>query len=190
MKKNLLLTLFASALILGACGSETAESEPAADTTEDTETTEDTAEDTTSETAETEAPEEAASDESIIEFNQELETDEKFTATLQTIEHIVDEEWDEEKYEITFDVTNNSEESLEFQARSVAINGRMVDESLLMMSQEVAPGNSAYAVLTIQDYEGGELPELTGNFEMSLYAFSWDNMDYEYEAPVSVSLDQ
>ncbi|TLQ08803.1 hypothetical protein FEZ48_02655 [Marinilactibacillus psychrotolerans] len=189
MKKNLLLTLFASALILGACGSESAESEPAADT-EETETTDDTTEETATETEETEESEEVASEETAIEFNQELETDDKFTATLQTIEHIVDEEWDEEKYEVTFDVTNNSEESLEFQARSVAINGRMVDESLLMMSQEVAPGNSAYAVLTIQDYEGGELPELTGNFEMSLYAFSWDNMDYEYEAPVSVSLDQ
>lgn len=189
MKKNLLLTLFASAMILGACGSESTESETTTDT-EETETAADTTEDTTTETEETEETEEEASEETMIEYNQELETDDKFTATLQTIEHIVDEEWDEEKYEITFDVTNNSEESLEFQARSVSINGRMVDESLLMMSQEVAPGNSAYAVLTIQDYEGGELPELTGNFEMGLYAFSWDNTDYEYEAPVSVSLDQ
>lgn len=45
MKKNLLLTLFASALILGACGSENTESESAADT-EETETTEDTATET------------------------------------------------------------------------------------------------------------------------------------------------
>lgn len=53
LKKNLLLTLFASALILGACGSESAESETTADT-EETDTAADTAEDTATESEETE----------------------------------------------------------------------------------------------------------------------------------------
>ncbi|RDW17497.1 hypothetical protein CWR48_13305 [Oceanobacillus arenosus] len=134
-----------------------------------------------------EAANEEASNEELYEFNQEMADNENFKATLINIERIYDEAWDEEKIEVTFEVENKRDDSVEFQARQVSINGKMVDEALLSMSTEVAGGKMADAVLTIQDYEGGDLPSLDEDFEMLLHVFSWDNMDYEEDAEVSVT---
>ncbi|MBP2076864.1 hypothetical protein [Oceanobacillus polygoni] len=133
--------------------------------------------------------EEAANEEELYEFNQEIEDNENFKATLISIERIYDEFWDEEKIEVTFEVENKRDDTVDFQAREVSINGKMVDEALLSMSTEVAGGKLADAVLTIQDYEGGEIPSLDEDFEMLLHVFSWDNMDYEEDAEVSVTFE-
>ncbi|MGP6138616.1 hypothetical protein [Jeotgalibaca sp. A127] len=125
----------------------------------------------------------------IYEYNEVIADNDNFKATLLEIEYIYDELWDEEKIEIRFDVENKLEDSIEVQARSLSINDRMVDDSIQMMSQEVAPGKIAEAVLTLQDYEGNDLPALEGNLEMLLHIFSWDNMDYEEDAAVSVSFE-
>ncbi|WP_208587943.1 hypothetical protein [Gracilibacillus suaedae] len=193
MKKALLL-LFSIVLagLLVACG----DGEDAG-TSEDNQSTEENTEQASgeeeasdgSEEAEATEEEEKTSDNKLIEINEEIEDNDNFKATLVSIERIYDETFDEEKIDVTFEVENKRDETIEFQAREVSIDGKMVDESLLMMSTEVSSGKSADAVLTIQDYEGGELPAMEEDFEMLLNVFSWDNMDYEEQAEVSVTFE-
>lgn len=120
------------------------------------------------------------------EINKEVANTENIYAKLVSIEHIVDKEWDEERIEVTFDVENKRQDTIEVQARQVSIDGKMVDEALLSMSTEIAPGKKADAVLTIQDYSGGELPEMKDNLEMVLHTFSWDNYDFEEDHNVTI----
>ncbi|BAB07179.1 hypothetical protein P4631_18240 [Halalkalibacterium halodurans] len=180
MKKLKLLGI--SILLVGvltACGE--------AATTEE-ESAKGQAEETSDEAAEEEA-EESDAEEGVIELNQEIADNDSFKATLVSIERIYDETWDEEKIEVVFDVENKRDDTIEFQAREVSIDGRMVDEMLLTMSTEVASGKSAKAVLTIQDYEGGDLPELEEDFEMLLHVFSWDDYDFQEQAEVNVTFE-
>lgn len=179
MNKFKMLTIIGlCGLTLAACGGE----ETASNENESVKTEESTKKEETVNT------EEKAS-ENVFEYNEVVADNENFKATLLEIEYIYDKEWDEEKIEVRFDVENKRDDSVEVQARSVSINGRMVDESLQSMSQEVAAGKVAEAVLTIEDYQGGKLPSLEGEFEMLLHVFSWDNMDYEEDAEVNVNLD-
>jgi cytoskeletal protein RodZ len=122
-----------------------------------------------------------------IEYNQEIADDDTIKATLMSIEHIIDKTYDEEKYVVSFDITNKTDKTMVFQAREVSINDRMVDESLLNMSTEISAGKSATAELTIEDYSGGELPEMAGDFEMILHGFDWDS-DETHDVPVKVTL--
>lgn len=89
--------------------------------------------------------------------------------------------------EVVFDIQNKRKEPIEVQARSVSVDDRMVDETILSMSQEVAAGKSATATLTINEFEGYDFPQFEKNLEMKLHFFSWDDMDYEEEHPVNVT---
>ncbi|WP_455675153.1 hypothetical protein [Pradoshia sp.] len=122
------------------------------------------------------------------EVNKEVANTENIYAKLVSIEHIVDKDWNEEKIEVTFEVENKRQDSVEVQARQVSIDGKMVDESLLSMSTTIAPGKKADVVLSIQDYSGGELPEMNENLEMILHVFSWDNYDFEEDHNVKIDV--
>lgn len=177
-KIKLLATLGICGLVLAACGEEST-------STENTETENVT----TEESVETQEESSEESEKNKFEYIQSVADNDNFKATLLEIEHVYDEEWDEERIEVRFDVENKREDTIEVQARSVSINGRMVDEGLQSMSQEIAPGKVAEAVLTIEDYNGEELPALEGDFEMLLHVFSWDDMEYEEDAEVKVILE-
>ena len=120
------------------------------------------------------------------EVNKEVANSENIHATLISVEHIVDKEWDEEKIEVKFEVENKRQDTIDVQAREVSVDGKMVDEGILTMSQEISAGKMADAVLTIQDYEGGELPELKENLEMILHIFSWDDMEFAEDHKVII----
>lgn len=130
--------------------------------------------------------EETEEDEKVNEINQVIVDNENVKATLVKIVKKEDPIWGK-SIEVIFDVENKRQNSIEVQARSVSADGRMVDETLLVMSQEVAPGKSATAKLKIQEFEGYEFPELKENFEMTLHIFSWDQMDYQEDHPVKVT---
>lgn len=123
----------------------------------------------------------------VKELNKVIVDNNSIKATLVSVEHIVNEEWNEEKIEVKFEVENKRPETIEVQAREVSTDGKMVDDSLLMMSQEVSSGKIADAVLTIQDYEGGELPSIEQDLEMLLHVFSWDNYDFQEDHKVDIS---
>jgi len=137
-------------------------------------------------TAEEEATEEEADDEEVHEFYKEVIDNDDITAHLVSVEKIVDHDWDEEKYEITFEVENKRDSTIVVQAREVSSDGKMMDESMLMMSQEVSSGKLADAVLTIQNYDG-DLPEIEEDLEMILHVFDMD--DYEYQLDVDVKIE-
>lgn len=177
-KIKLLAVLGICGFVLTACGEES-------DSTKNTETQEPTTEESVATKEETKEE----TNENIYEYNEVVSDNENFKATLLEIEYVYDEEWDEERIEARFDVENKREDTIEVQARSVSINGRMVDESLQSMSQEVASGKVAEAVLTIEDYNGNELPALEGEFEMLLHVFSWDDMEYGEDAEVNVNFE-
>lgn len=179
MKKLKVLGLtLVCGLTLAACGNGDS----------DTQQEEAAVNESTEQVVEEETVDEEVSDDKF-EFNQEITDNENFKATLVSIERVIDEVFDEEKYVVTFDVENKRGDTIAFQAREVSINGRMVDESLLSMSTDVAAGKSATAELDIQDYTGGELPALEGDFEMILYVFDWETMEYSQEEPVSVTFN-
>lgn len=163
--------LFLSLLLLAACGDKTEENLSGDVDSTDTETAEGTEDQT---------------DNREQEINEVIVDNENVKATLVKIVRIQDETWGN-SVEVVFDITNKRDHSIEVQARSVSVDDRMIDETILSMSQEVAPGKSATAKLTIQEFEGYEFPQFEKNLEMTLYFFSWDNVDYEEEHPVSVT---
>lgn len=127
---------------------------------------------------EAKAEDEAQDEGDVKELDQEIVDNDNFKATLTGVEKIVDKEWDEERIEVTFEVENKREDTIEVQAREVSADGKMVDESMLNMSQEVSGGKKADAVLTIENYDG-DLPDMENDLEMKLNIFSWDDMDFE-----------
>ncbi|SOC13133.1 hypothetical protein SAMN05880501_107109 [Ureibacillus xyleni] len=176
MKKIILLSAFIFSLGLAGCGETTEEN--LGGEVENTENNENTGNDTSGDTEEA-----ATNDEK--ELNQVIVDNENLTATLVKIVKKNDEVWGN-TVEVIFDVTNKRKDSIEVQANSVSVDDRMVDETLLSMSQEVAPGKSATATLTISEFEGYDFPAFENNFEMILHVFSWDDYDYSEDHPVKV----
>ena len=162
---------------LVGCGDKTKENVEGDVNTEGTETKD------TKDTKDTKS-DKAADDEK--EINEVIVDNENVKATLVKIVKVDDETWGK-TIEVVFDVENKRSDSIEVQAREVSADGRMIDETLLTMSQEVAPGKAATAKLQISEYEDYDFPELTSDFEMQLHIFSWDNYDYEEDHPVKVT---
>lgn len=184
MKKIKVVSLLGSSvLLLAACSDETEAVEEINEVNSSAIVSSENEENQESVASETEV------EENIIVYNQLVEDNENFKATLLEIEYTYDDVWDEEKIEVRFDVENKRADSIEVQARSLSINGRMVDDSIQMMSQEVAAGKVAEAVLTLQDYEGNELPTLEGDLEMLLHVFSWEDMEYQEDVEVKVNFE-
>ncbi|CAM3777239.1 hypothetical protein GCM10009865_50690 [Aeromicrobium ponti] len=160
-------------LSLAACGETQVENKEvgSVDSTENSNEAEETGE----ETPETDKK----------EFNQQIVDNENIKATLVSVEKIVNKEWDEERIEVTFEVENKRQDTIDVQAREVSADGKMIDESMLSMSQEISGGKKADAVLTIQNYEG-DLPAMEENLEMILHVFSWDDMEWSEDHKVKI----
>jgi len=120
------------------------------------------------------------------EFDKEIVDNDHVTVTLMSVEKIIDKDWDEERFEIKFEVKNKRDETIEVQAREVSADGKMVDESMILMSQTVASDKLADAVLTIESYDD-PLPDIQENLEMILHIFSFD--DYDFENDIDVKID-
>src|SRR5690625_2154581 len=119
------------------------------------------------------------------ELNKEIADNDDVKVILTNVEKIIDPGWDEEKIEVTFEVENKREDTIEVQAREVSIDDKMVDESMLIMSQEISGGKLADAVLTIQSFDK-PLPEMEENMELILHIFDWE---FEFENDIDVRID-
>lgn len=174
MKKRILFLsiILGITLVVGACGEEAADSDSGA--TEEAKASEDSEKGT--------GAEESGN---VQEFDKEIVDNENVKAVLKSIEYIEDDIFGD-SIEVTFEVENKRDDTIEVQAREVSADGKMVDESMQSMSQEIAGGKVADAVLTIQSLEGKELPSMEENFEMLLHVFSWDDMDFEEDHEVKV----
>ena len=99
--------------------------------------------------------------------NQLIADDENIKATLVGIVEKKDDIWGN-SIEVTFEVENKTDKTIEVQADEVSADNKMVDEALCSMSTEISPGKLADCVLTISDYEGHTFPTLEENLEMKL----------------------
>src|SRR5690625_2550394 len=182
---RMLFVLFSGILLLGLTGCAGTETEQ-----KDVDSVElsDQAEEAAEEPVEENEPEvdEVAEDEGEVhEFNEEIVDNDDVSATLIGVEKIVDKDWDEEKIEITFEVENKRDDTIEVQAREVSADGKMIDETMIMMNQEVSGGKHADAVLTIQNFDG-DLPEIEDNIEMILHIFTWE---FYFENDIDVKIN-
>lgn len=135
-----------------------------------------------------ESTEEKAEENDVQTFDQEIVDNEQIKATLISVEHIKDKTWDEERIQVKFEVENKGDTTVAVQAREVSADGKMLDESLLSMSQDVSAGKRADAILDIQNYDG-DLPVIEEDLEMILHIFSWDDMDYEQDHLVKIEFN-
>lgn len=179
MNRLLLVITLGSAMLLAACGEGGETLEPDASEPEEKQ-----------ETQQVEGEQTGSADDGFTkEFEQVIADNENIKATLTKVEKVIDDIWDEEKVKVTFEVENKRDDTIEVQAREVSADGKMVDEMMLTMSQEVSGGKLADAVLEIQNYEG-DLPQMEDNLEMILHIFSWDDMDFTEDHPVSIDLKE
>lgn len=170
MKKLILFPLLIFVLLINACGTTEENMSGTVNENENNKTTDET--------------EEAKKEEN--EINKVIVDNENVKATLVKIVKKNDDIFGN-SVEVVFDIQNKRKDTIEVQARNVSVDDRMVDETILSMSQEIAAGKSATASLTINEFEGYDMPKFDKNFEMKLYFFSWDNMDFEEEHPVKVT---
>ncbi len=119
-------------------------------------------------------------------INEVIVDNDMYKITLIEILKKDDDMWGN-TIEIVYEVENRLDYTIGVQGRSVSADGYMVDESTYSMSQEVVSGKKAKAVLTINDFEGYEFPELNHNFEMTLLVFNYDSFENIAEHPVNVS---
>ena len=107
------------------------------------------------------------------DINQEVANTENIKATLISIEKVVDREWNEEKYEVKFEVENKRDDKILIQADKVSADGKMIDNSKRHMNTNISAGKKADAILTIERYGGSlELPEINEDFEMVLLVYT------------------
>ena len=175
MKKLVGLSILSLLVILGACSESSTEKEI------DSANSEAKGEQPTKE------QEDASEDNQKKEFNEVIADTDNVKATLIGIEKVVDKTWDEEKYVVTFEVENKREDTIEVQAREVSADGKMIDDSMLMMSTEISGGKRADAELIIQNYDG-DLPIIEENLEMILHIFSWDDYDFSEDHNVTIEM--
>lgn len=129
----------------------------------------------------------ASSKAGVTEYNQVIANDDLFEITLTTIEYEEDSIFGD-SIDITFNVVNKSDQTVEVQANELSIDNKMVDDSLPTMSQEISSGKSAECVLNLMSYdESIELPAMEENMELVLNIFSWDDWEFEHNYPVTVN---
>ena len=130
-----------------------------------------------------EAKEEDVEEESIDEV---IVDDKNYKATLLEIVKKEDEIFGK-TIEVVFEVENKLDQMITVQARDVSADGYMVDETILAMSQDVVGGKKAKAVLSIEDFEGYDFPELEENLEMVLHIFEEETYDTIGDHEVNIS---
>ena len=171
MKKTLLVLSTAAFMALVGCSEEVAEKEvKQVETTDQTKGSEKPAE-------KKEAPK---------TMDIEVANNDMVTATLKDISSEEDPAFGK-THKVTYEVENKTDKVIIVQARNVSTDGMMVDEGMIIMSNEIAPGKKANCVLSIESWDETPIPEMKENFEMILYVA--DNETYETIGEYKVNAD-
>lgn len=117
-----------------------------------------------------------------------VEDNERIKIAFLGIERHKDKYLNEERYEVKFQVENKMDKNIEVQARSVAADGKMINDSMATMSQEVKGGKTAEAVLIISDFGEGSLPVIENELELTLHIFDWDDIEYTEDFDLKIKL--
>lgn len=119
-------------------------------------------------------------------INEVIVDDENYKATLLEIVKKEDEIFGS-SIEIVFEIENKLDKTITVQARDVSADGYMVDETILVMSQDVVGGKKAKAVLSIEDFDGYDFPELEEDLEMVLHVLDEETYDSIGEHEVNIT---
>ena len=176
MKKLIFSAVIILSFALAGCGDSSTES------LEGTVNNETSTNDTTA--SKNDAVEET--EEEATSINKLIVDNGKYKVTLLEILKKEDDIWGN-TIEVVYEVENRLDYTIGVQARSVSADGYMVDDTIYSMSQEVVGGKKAKAVLTINEFEGYDFPELTSDFEMTLHIFNYDTFDTIEDHLVQVS---
>lgn len=173
MKKSLvfIMSLFVI-MVLAACGSTSNEVE--SEVEKDEKKTEEVAEKETKE----------KSNESVSEV---IYDDNNIVITYLGIEKESDSIFGD-SIKIKFDVENNNDRNIVIQSENLSADGRMVNESLVTMSEEIAAGKVGAATLNIIELGDEELPSMEEEIELTLRVFDWDDLDFRIDVPVKINL--
>lgn len=118
--------------------------------------------------------------------DQIIADDENYKVTLLEIVKKSDDIFGD-SIEVVFEIENKLDHTIVAQARSVSADGYMVDETIISMSQEVAAEKKAKAVLSIEDFDDYDFPELEEDFEMTLLMIDEETYENIAEHEVKVS---
>src|SRR5699024_7354422 len=114
----------------------------------------------------------------LEEFNEEVIDTKQFKAKLIRAERVSDEFQKGERIEVTFEVENKRKDTVTVRGEEVSVDGKMVDDMMVYMMQDVSGGKKADIVLTIDDNYGKEkLPEVEENLEFILKVYSKENIE-------------
>lgn len=172
MKKLWTILVLALVLLLAACGDSTTEKKEVSSVDSGSET-------------EKSSDDQASAEESDTEkVDKVIADDEYIKATLVSVEHKVDKDFDEEKYTLNIDLENKTEKKIVVQSEDVSIDGTMVDD-MVFFSEDIAGGKKSKGKLDIQNYEG-ELPEMNEDIEFKLIILDDETFDTIAEHDVKV----
>lgn len=130
--------------------------------------------------------EQEESQEESKDFNEVIVDNDNLKVTLISVAKVEDKEWDEERYEVNFEIINKRDDTIEVQAHEVSADGKMIDD-LVAFSETVSGGKEADAIMVIENYDG-DLPEIKEDLEFVLDVFSYDE-DYEEQQDVKIEFD-
>lgn len=93
------------------------------------------------------------------------------------------------RYEIIYEIYNQTDYTIEVQTREVSLDNLMIDDYVLM-SYTIAPGKVGRADMDMVDYSDDDLPQLEGLLELNLKFFNWDDEIEDVYIPITIDLDR
>lgn len=94
-----------------------------------------------------------------------------------------------QRYEIIYEIYNDTDYTIEIQTREVSLDNLMIDDYVLM-SYTIASGKVGHADMKMVDYSDDDLPPLEGLLELNLKFFNWDNEIEDIYIPLTIDLDR
>jgi len=121
------------------------------------------------------------------ELNLEIADDEIIKISLSKIVRESDDVFGD-SIDVEFMVDNKLDKLITVQARQVSADNLMVDETILIMSQDISAGKSAKAKLEMIELDGYDFPTLEEILELDLLVIDGGTFEDIKSYPVSVEL--
>ena len=122
----------------------------------------------------------------IKKINYKIADNEQIKAVLIDIKNV-----QHQVYGNSIDIGSRSRTnstSMTVRAEEVRVDGKELDKTTVIMSEDIPAGETAEAVLTILEFEDHPLPAMQRSIEMILNVYSWEDWDFEQNHRFTVSL--
>lgn len=122
--------------------------------------------------------------EETTEIDKELVDSKHLKAKMNDIVKVTNDRWDEERYEINFELENKHDETIVVTAEQVSADDVMIDK-MVFFSETIASSKKAHGKMVIENYDG-PLPEMEKNLEFILHIYSPDNFDFSEDHEIKI----